>query len=57
MSHLTLKPTLEQEYPKILEALQEANFNKTKAAKLLGIDRKTLYLKLARYQKEVLKNN
>jgi two-component system response regulator HydG len=38
------------EYEIILAALQEANFNKTKAAKLLKIDRKTLYNKLEYYQ-------
>ena len=34
------------EYEMILEALKKVNFNKTKAAKLLNIDRKTLYNKL-----------
>lgn len=49
MSNLTLKPSLEQEYSIILAALQKTNFNKGEAAKLLGIDRKTLYNKLKRY--------
>ncbi|WP_297334293.1 sigma-54 dependent transcriptional regulator [Flavobacterium sp.] len=33
----------------IMEALQKANYNKSKAAKLLDIDRKTLYNKLKLY--------
>lgn len=37
------------EREKILRALQEAGNNKTKAAQLLGIDRKTLYNKLKSY--------
>lgn len=57
MSNLRLKPSLAQEYSIILAALEKVNFNKTKAAQLLGIDRKTLYNKLARYQKEVLNQN
>ncbi len=36
----------EAEYVTILKVLQEVNFNKTKAAKLLNIDRKTLYNKM-----------
>jgi two-component system response regulator HydG len=57
MSELTLKPTIEQEYKIILSALEKTNFNKTKAAELLKIDRKTLYNKITRYQKEVLNKN
>lgn len=34
------------EYEEIVSCLKEHNFNKTKAAKALGIDRKTLYNKL-----------
>ncbi|KRP04088.1 MAG: hypothetical protein ABR94_11390 [Sphingobacteriales bacterium BACL12 MAG-120802-bin5] len=30
----------------ILQTLQKANYNKSKAAKMLGIDRKTLYNKM-----------
>ncbi len=37
---------LEAEYETILKVLKEVNFNKTKAAKLLNIDRKTLYNKM-----------
>lgn len=36
----------EAEYNAILEVLKEVNFNKTKAAKILNIDRKTLYNKI-----------
>lgn len=37
---------LEAEYETILKVLKEVNFNKTKAAQLLNIDRKTLYNKM-----------
>ncbi len=37
---------LEAEYDTILNVLREVNFNKTKAAKVLNIDRKTLYNKM-----------
>lgn len=37
---------LEAEYDAILNVLREVNFNKTKAAKILNIDRKTLYNKM-----------
>ncbi len=36
----------EAEYDTILKVLKEVNFNKTKAAKILNIDRKTLYNKM-----------
>lgn len=36
----------------ILKTLQEVKYNKSKAARLLNIDRKTLYLKLAKYNLE-----
>ncbi len=38
------------EYELILQALKKANYNKSKAAKLLDIDRKTLYNKMQQYQ-------
>jgi two-component system, NtrC family, response regulator HydG len=38
------------EYQIILSALQKVNFNKSKAAELLNIDRKTLYNKLKHYE-------
>ncbi|MEJ7778723.1 MAG: sigma-54 dependent transcriptional regulator [Daejeonella sp.] len=37
---------MEAEYETILNVLKEVNFNKTKAAKVLNIDRKTLYNKM-----------
>lgn len=37
---------LEAEHETILNVLKEVNFNKTKAAKILNIDRKTLYNKM-----------
>lgn len=39
----------ETEKHRILKALQQTGNNKTKAATLLGIDRKTLYNKLKLY--------
>ncbi|RZL32862.1 MAG: sigma-54-dependent Fis family transcriptional regulator, partial [Pedobacter sp.] len=36
----------EAEYDAILSVLKEVNFNKTKAAQMLNIDRKTLYNKI-----------
>lgn len=41
------------EKERILSALKQTNFNKTKAAKLLQITRKTLYNKINQYQLEV----
>lgn len=40
----------EQERAQIIRALQETDNNKSQAAKLLGIDRKTLYNKLKHYR-------
>jgi two-component system response regulator HydG len=47
--HLTLRE-VEREY--ILEILRRAGGNKSKAAELLGLDRKTLYRKLDEYRAE-----
>lgn len=41
---------LDAEYDVILDALKQANFNKSKAAKLLNIDRKTLYNKMKQFK-------
>jgi two-component system response regulator HydG len=41
---------IDAEYELILEALKKVNFNKSKAAKVLQIDRKTLYNKIKQYQ-------
>lgn len=38
------------EYKKILQVLEEVRFNKSRAAEVLGIDRKTLYNKLDKYK-------
>lgn len=46
-----LESALERQ--KIMEALEKVRFNKTKAAKLLNIDRKTLYNKIRTYGLEV----
>jgi two-component system, NtrC family, response regulator HydG len=49
-SALNLKNAAEEAEKHVLEqALREANYNKTKAANLLNIDRKTLYNKLSRF--------
>jgi two-component system response regulator HydG len=51
MSELSLKSaSIDAEYETIIEALKKSNFNKSKAAKLLNIDRKTLYNKMKQYQ-------
>jgi two-component system response regulator HydG len=41
---------LSAEYKTIVEILKQVNYNKSKAAKLLDIDRKTLYNKLKQYK-------
>ena len=50
-NELSLKnASIDAEYETIIEALKKSNFNKSKAAKLLNIDRKTLYNKMKQYQ-------
>jgi two-component system response regulator HydG len=49
--------SIDHEYEVILQSLKENNFNKSKVAKLLNIDRKTLYNKIALYQELVQKKN
>lgn len=50
-SELNLKAaSIDAEYETILAALKQVNFNKSKAAKLMNIDRKTLYNKIKEYQ-------
>jgi two-component system response regulator HydG len=41
---------LHAEYEKILEVLRKVNFNKSKAAVMLNIDRKTLYNKMKTFR-------
>ncbi len=50
VAELGTNPSLEEmEKNYILRVLKEANHNQSKASQLLGIDRKTLYLKLKKY--------
>jgi DNA-binding NtrC family response regulator len=50
IAELGTNPSLEEmEKSYILRVLKEANGNQSKASQLLGIDRKTLYLKLKKY--------
>lgn len=50
LNKYTLKTvSIDAEYEMILEALKKANFNKSKAAKILNVDRKTLYNKMKQY--------
>jgi two-component system response regulator HydG len=44
--HSIKNAAIEAEYKTIINVLKEVNFNKTKAAKILKIDRKTLYNKM-----------
>ena len=50
-SHALKAVSIDAEYEMILQALKKANYNKSKAAKLLNVDRKTLYNKMKQYQK------
>ena len=47
--------SIDAEYEMIVEALRKANYNKSKAAQILKIDRKTLYNKMTLY--EEMKNH
>ena len=50
LKELSANPSLEEiEKDYILRVLKEANGNQSKASQILGIDRKTLYLKLKKY--------
>ncbi|MFT3825412.1 MAG: sigma-54 dependent transcriptional regulator [Chitinophagaceae bacterium] len=42
--------SIDAEYETIVQALKQVNFNKSKAARLLNIDRKTLYNKMKQYK-------
>jgi len=44
------KATIVAEFEAILDALIEADFNKSKAAEILQVDRKTLYNKLDKHK-------
>lgn len=50
------KAAIEAEYSLIVETLKKTKFNKSKAAELLGIDRKTLYNKLTAYENMIASN-
>ena len=50
MKDIPANPSLEEvEKDHILRVLHEAGGNQSKASQMLGIDRKTLYLKLKKY--------
>ena len=42
--------SIDAEFELIVEALKKCNYNKSKAAQLLNIDRKTLYNKMKQYK-------
>jgi two-component system response regulator HydG len=48
-SHALKAVSIDAEYEMIVQALKKANYNKSKAAKLLNVDRKTLYNKMKQY--------
>lgn len=47
--HAYKTASIDAEYEMIVQALKKANYNKSKAAKLLNVDRKTLYNKMKQY--------
>lgn len=49
MPHALKAVSIDAEYEMIVQALKKANYNKSKAAKLLNVDRKTLYNKMKQY--------
>ena len=42
--------SIDAEFELIVEALKKCNYNKSKAAQMLNIDRKTLYNKMKQYK-------
>lgn len=48
------KAAIKADMDVIVEALKKTKFRKAAAAELLGIDRKTLYLKIERYHEVFL---
>jgi two-component system response regulator HydG len=50
MSEKLRKANIEAEQAVIMDALKRANYNKSKAARLLNIDRKTLYNKMKQFR-------
>ncbi len=57
VEHSLKVASIDHEYEVIVKTLKENNFNKSKAAKSLNIDRKTLYNKIALYQELVQKKS
>ena len=48
--HSLKTASIDAEYETIVMALKKANYNKSKAAKILNVDRKTLYNKMRQYK-------
>jgi len=48
--HTLKAASIDAEYETIVMALKEVNYNKSKAAKILNVDRKTLYNKMKQYK-------
>ncbi len=48
--HTLRSASIDAEYDTIVQALKQANYNKSKAAKILNVDRKTLYNKMRQYR-------